>query len=118
MSSTTSPPILPISNTTVTTTNHHPNAACGFELVDPGRVVWVVLAWVAWPGRTGLGHIAQAVVIVYFFIFGFPIQSIFILDFVLGFFGALQVWERSVGEEEDERKMAMATVAIVETHWC
>ena len=43
----------------------------------------------------------------FFFIFGFgfPIRSVFILDFVLGFFRALEVSERRVGEEEDERKM-------------
>ena len=54
----------------------------------------------------------------FFFGFGFLIRLVFILDFVIGFFGALEVWERSVGEEEDERKMAMAAVVVVETHWC
>ena len=51
------------------------------------------------PKPRGLGRMAQAVVKVYFFIFGFPIRLIFILDFILGFFGTLEVWERRVGEE-------------------
>ena len=48
-----------------------------------------------WPGRAGLvtqpGRAAQAVVRVYFLIFRFPIQSVFILDFVLVFFENLEV---------------------------
>ena len=97
--------------------HHHqlpPQRRPWFELVDPGREAWVVLAWVmlAWgiglgraglghtglvaqPGRAGLvtqpGRAAQAVVRVYFLIFRFPIQSVFILDFVLVFFENLEV---------------------------
>ena len=50
-----------------------------------------------WPGRAGLvtqpGRAAQAVVRVYFLIFGFgfPIRLVFILDFVLVFFENLEV---------------------------
>ena len=109
-----SPPILPISNTIDTTTNRHPSAAHGLSSLTqaarlgscqlgscwPGALDWVALAWVAlawsrWPGRAGLvtqpGRAAQAVVRVYFLIFRFPIQSVFILDFVLVFFENLEV---------------------------
>ena len=59
------------------------------ELVDPSHTAWVTLAWVSLIFR------------VYFLIFGFgfSIRSIFILDFVLKFFGTLEVWEKRVGEE-------------------
>ena len=57
----------------------------------PGSHSQVALAQVVQPSRTGLGRAAQVVVRVYFLIFGFSIRSVFILDFVLGFFGTLEV---------------------------